>query len=328
VSRAPSKEYLDEAVRRGQVALAGVVRLPSADVEALMRSHEAQAYLSATDFLTLFARVDEALRKKSQTMDSSYVTGIRFDVARDLMFALLRVLAPQRPLGIARTDEEQSNEELRHLRDVGHDAARVAVSLAELSKTQGIPPSLEDYRRLLRDTASAFDVESTLLAARVQDPIVRLADGQLLPSILPPPKVLASKHRHRVLLTIECVHESRTLAEVKIVRVLDGGSSPAALEGLLGQILPMGFTDRRDRYRRLLVGAQLTKEAIEASVGVTRALRRSDARLDRLELLKLAPSSDFLDRLDEQVVQLKLDFGAMATSSFAAVAPTSSSAPA
>jgi hypothetical protein len=314
MSRIPSKEQMDEAVRQGQVALAAVIRLPAKEVESLMRPHETQAYLCASDFLALVGRADEALRKKSQMLDSPYVTGIRFDVARDAMFALLRILTPQRPLGTAQSDQEQSAQEVLQMRNIGHDAARVAMTLADLAKAQGVLPSLEDYQRLLRDTGSAFEVEATLLAARPQDPLVRLADGQVLPAIVPPPKALASRHRHRVMLAIDCVHESQSLAEVKIVRSLDPGPQAAALEGLLGPILPMSYTDRRDRLRRLLVGAQLSKETIEATVGVTRALRRGDARLDRLELLKLAPSADFLHRLDEQVVQLKLDFGAMLAS--------------
>ena len=307
VTRAISHEEAREAIKDGQYEVAGAVRLDPTEITRLMADHEGSKYLLISDLIQILSRGDFQIAEKTKSLDSAYASGVPFELALNLLIALLRIPTSQTPLAPTGAEARQTQEETAKLRENTRAASRIAQTVQIALRKDGSPPSLEQVDKLIHDQGDPAFVRGILETARADDSPITLNNNEELPQILPMPKALLSERKHRVLIAVDGVQTSTSTATVKIVRSLDNGVLSPALDGIVGVNVPANFTDRKGKLKRPLLGSQWTGQSIEALVEVTRGFRPRDDKYNNLTLCKLKGTRDLVAAVESEAAQLTLD---------------------
>ena len=304
-----SHEEARKALVEGRFDVAGVIRLDLNEVLRLLENFESLKYLVLSDLIQLLSATDRKAIDSTKGLSSAYTTGFPFEVVKTLVMSLLRIPAVQRGVEEDPDDEGQTDEEMKKLHQSASEAARISRDVSSQTESTGAPPSLEVVNKWISASDHPACVRELLEVAREGNPPITLNNNEQLPPIPPMPKCLQSKGRHEVEISVDCYHEGTSSADVKIVSVRDAGDPPAALDGLLNVLLPAKFVDRTGKIRRALLGTQISKRTISATVEVTRAFRPNEGRYNSLTLCKVKASRDLASVVEKEVMQMKLDLG-------------------
>jgi hypothetical protein len=307
ITRAIAHEEAREAIKDGHYEVAGAVRLDPTEVSRLMVDHEGSKYFLISDLFQLLGRGEFQIAEKTKSLDSAYVSVVPFELALNLLIALLRIPTSQAPLAPTGGEARQTEEETAKLRENTRAASRIAQTVQIALKKDGSPPSLEQVDKLIHDQGDPAFVRGILEAARAGDSLVTLNNNEELPQVPSMPKALLSERKHRVLIAVDGVQTSTSTATVKIVRSLDDGVLSPALDGIVGVNVPAKFTDRKGKLKRPLMGSQWTGQSIEALVEVTRGFRSRDDKYNNLTLCRLKGTRDLVAAVENEATQLKLD---------------------
>jgi hypothetical protein len=302
-----SRERANKLVRDGEFQPAEVARLNPDKVERLAATFEGLTYVPVDDLDSLISDAVRLLQASSASARDAVTFGVAKDTVKQVLVALLRVPAVIEPLTDKPALPDLTKEEVRKRRQAHMDAASIARQLSNPEgKKKGAPgaPTYEKYVELLAGVPDADLTQRALLSARADDASIQLPSGEVLPDITPPPRTLRSARTHQVMLTVLCVDEAASSASVQIVREL--GDPEPAMEGLVGATLPMSFNPKKRMVRNWLIALQLIEQAVACNVHLTRALRAADSKHTALALVRMKPTKDQLQEINDETRQLSL----------------------
>lgn len=302
-----NREEANELARSGKFEVMAKTGLSPKEVERLCQKLENVEYLLTDDFTTLLAAAIRQLMGVPTPAATKATTGLRAEEARTLLCALLLVPSDAPELTQDPDFTRMTEDEVRAYK-AGHEEA-TSLSAAVSKAVQAKKGKLT-YERFHEIMANAKDqnkemAKEILLGARAGDDQIRLPDGEMLPTITPPPKTLASGKPHTIRIKILCVHDDADLAEVQILREVN--QTEPAIKDLVSRKLNMTFSPRRPATRKWLVGSQLVGKSIQVTVGLVRSLRAADARLNVLSLQKLQVEKSLASEMRAEAEQLELD---------------------
>lgn len=301
-----NKEEANELARSGKFEVMAKTGLPPKEVERLCQKLENVEYVLTDDFTTLLAAAIKQLMGVPTPAATRATTGLRVEEARSLLCALLLVPDNMPELTQDPDFTRMTEDEVRAYKAGHEEAASLGAAVSKAAQAKKGKLTYERFHEVLANAKgqNKEKAKAILLGARAGDDQIRLPDGELLSTITPPPKTLASGKSHTIRIKVLCVHDDADLAEVQILKEVN--QTEPAIEDLVSRKLNMSFSPRRPATRKWLVGSQLVGKSIQITVGLVRSLRAADARMNVLSLQKIQVEKSLAREMRAEAEQLEL----------------------
>lgn len=299
---------VQQRVREGAGEKVGTIRLDEALIRSLMREFEGAKYVSADDFVEAISKAARAAAKRMAHLSYEVGFGIPVENCRKLLLSILAFRGPQKELGEDAEGEPQTENEMQHLAAANAEAFKVAQAINDHISRSGEAPHWEFVQSLLAEVPDRPLVERILWNSKSDDPTIVLANRDRMPKIPPPPRDLSSNQNHSVVLAVDGVHDSAAFADVVIVQGLGEVPVGAAIQDLVGQVVPLKLDEDQGMARDLLVAAQLNHSPLEASICVSRGMRAKDRHRTLLHLSSLSPRPGLVVGVKRRMEQMALEF--------------------